>query len=288
MRADGIGHRTALELAKHGTLVLVGRNPDKLKQVEAEINAQPDGHAVSVVCDFSDLPSVRRAAAEIAALGLPLAGLLNNAGIRTSGTERTARGWDPAFTTNHLGPFALTEALIPHLCDSADIAFFCSATEDPERRPAVFAGFRGGRYITAEASARGEWKPGGSTKAGYDAYATSKQCHLAAVYAFARETPRLRFTAIEPGVNPGTGLEGDASAALRFLGRYVLTPLAPAIKYLNTPATRRTDDHPGPDRRVGHHRRVLRRERQAHARLHPGTRCGVPEPSRCRDPRSAR
>jgi NAD(P)-dependent dehydrogenase (short-subunit alcohol dehydrogenase family) len=232
---SGIGRRTALELAEHGTVVLVGRDPNKLKEVEAEINAQAGGHAVSVVCDFSDIPSVGRAAAQIVALGLPLAGLLNNAGIMPNRADRTSQGWDLAFTTNHLGPFALTEALIPHLPDHANVVFTCSGVEDPERKPAVTAGFRGARYISAEASARGEWQPGGSSKPGFDAYATSKQGNLATVLAFARETPRLRFIAVEPGFNPGTGLGRDANAALQFLAKYVLAPIAPLIKYWSTP-----------------------------------------------------
>jgi NAD(P)-dependent dehydrogenase (short-subunit alcohol dehydrogenase family) len=86
----------------------------------------------------------------------PLAGLLDNAGIMTPRTDRTAQGWDLAFTTNHLGPFTLTEALIPHLPDGANVVFTCSGVEDPERKPAVTAGFRGARYISAEAGARGE------------------------------------------------------------------------------------------------------------------------------------
>lgn len=147
-----------------------------------------------------------------------------------------AQGWDMAFATNHLGPFALTEALMPHLPDGANVVFVCSGVEDPERKPAVIAGFRGGRYISAEASARGEWKPGGSTHPGLDAYATSKQCNLATVLAFARETPRLRFNAVEPGFSPGTGLSRDANAFLRFLAKYVLSPLAPYIRYWSTPA----------------------------------------------------
>ncbi|MBB4927423.1 hypothetical protein [Kitasatospora kifunensis] len=139
------------------------------------------------------------------------------------------------FTTNHLGPFTLTESLIPHLPDGANVVFTCSAVEDPQRKPAVTAGFRGGRYISAEASARGEWQPGGSSKPGYDAYATSKQCNLATVLALAREVPRLRFIGVEPGFNPGTGLGRDASPALQFLAKYVLAPLAPMVKYWSTP-----------------------------------------------------
>jgi NAD(P)-dependent dehydrogenase (short-subunit alcohol dehydrogenase family) len=230
----GIGLHTALELARHGTVVLVGRDRAKLDDVEKEIQAQ-DGHAVSVVCDLSDITSARRAAAEIAALGLPIAGLLNNAGIMSTRPFRTAQGWDGTFATDHLGPFALTEALIPHLPDGANIVFICSGVEDPERRPAVIAGFRGARYISADASARGEWEPGGSSMSGADAYATSKQCNLATAFAFAREFPQLRVNAVEPGFNPGTNLGRDANIALRLLAKYVLSPIAPFIKYWSNP-----------------------------------------------------
>src|SRR5258708_4299281 len=57
---SGIGRRTALELAKHGTLVLAGRDPRKLAEVAADV-AKAGGAAVSVVCDFADITSVRRA-----------------------------------------------------------------------------------------------------------------------------------------------------------------------------------------------------------------------------------
>ena len=89
---SGIGRYAALELAQQGTVVLVGRDSDKLKVVKAEIETRAGGHAVSVVCDFSDIPSVRSAAAQIAALGLPLAGLLNNAGIMPNRAEKTSQG----------------------------------------------------------------------------------------------------------------------------------------------------------------------------------------------------
>jgi NAD(P)-dependent dehydrogenase (short-subunit alcohol dehydrogenase family) len=232
---SGIGHSTALELAKYGTIVLVGRDQGKLNEVQKTIE-RAGQHAVSVVCDLSDLASVRRAAAEIIALRLALAGLVNNAGIIEMRATKNAQGWDMAFATNHLGPFALTEALMPHLPDGANVVFVCSGVEDPERTPAVVAGFRGGRYISAEASACGEWEAGGSKLPGGDAYATSKQCNLATVMAFARETPRLRFNAVEPGFSPATSLSRDANVLLRFLGKYVLSLFAPLIKYWSTPA----------------------------------------------------
>ena len=101
-------------------------------------------------------------------------------------------------------------------------------------------GFRGARYISAEASARGEWKPGGSKIPGADAYATSKQCNFATVMVFARETPRLHFNAVEPGIILATGLGGrNANAFVGFLSKYIIPLLVPLfmpfMKFLSTP-----------------------------------------------------
>jgi NAD(P)-dependent dehydrogenase (short-subunit alcohol dehydrogenase family) len=235
---SGIGLRTAFELARYGTVILAGRDRLKLDKVQKAIE-QKGRHAVSVVCDLSDIAGVRRAAAEIIALRLPIVGLLNNAGIMQMQATKNALGYDMTFVTNHLGPFALTEALIPDLPDGTNVLFVVSAVENPEHKPATAAGFRGGRYISAEASARGEWAPGGSTHPGFDAYATSKQSILAAAMVFARETPRLHFNAIEPGLNPTTGLGGDVGAFLRFLQKFIIPLLVPLfmpfIKILSTP-----------------------------------------------------
>jgi NAD(P)-dependent dehydrogenase (short-subunit alcohol dehydrogenase family) len=230
----GIGRQTALDLARHGTIVLVGRDAGRLDEVQRTIGRR-GGRAASVVCDLSDLASVRRAATRIIELGLPVAGLVNNAGIMQLRPTKNALGWDMTFATDHLGPFALTEALAPHLPDGAQVVFVCSGVEDPERRFAAMAGFRGGRYISAEASARGEWAPGGSKLPGGDAYATAKQCNLATVLAFAREMPRLRFNAVEPGFSPGTDLGRDSNVVLRLVMKYALSPLAPHLKYMGNP-----------------------------------------------------
>ena len=231
---SGIGRATALELAGHGTILLVGRDTGKLDQVQREIERK-GGRAVSIVCDLSDTTSVRRAVEDILRLQLPLAGLVNNAGIHQTRPTKSAQGWDMTFATNHLGPFVLTEALIPQLPDGANIVFVASGVEDPERKPANMAGFRGGRYLSAEASSRGEWKPGGAKALGADAYATSKQCTLATALELARETPRLRINAVEPGFSPATSLGREANAPIRFLLKHVLPLLVPVMKYWSTP-----------------------------------------------------
>jgi short-subunit dehydrogenase len=79
-------------MAKHRTLVLVGRDTGKLNDVKTAIE-RLGGHAVPVVCDMSDLASVRRAAAEIIALDLPIVGLLNNAGVQNPSVMKNAAGW---------------------------------------------------------------------------------------------------------------------------------------------------------------------------------------------------
>jgi len=231
---SGVGRATALALADRGKLVLVGRDGGKLDGIKREV-VRRGGPAVTVLCDLSDLTSVRSAAARIIALRLPLAGLLNNAGVQNPHVARNVAGWDTTFATNHLGPFALTEALLPHLDGGANVVFVGSATEDPERGPAKRAGFRGGRYISAEASARGEWEPGGSSKPGMDAYATSKQCNIVTALALAREHPRLHVNAVEPGIMFNTGLHANMNSVFVVLASCLAPLLAPFVKVLSTP-----------------------------------------------------
>ena len=64
---------------------------------------------------------------------------------------------------------------------------------------------------------------------GLDAYATSKQAILAAALAFARETPRLHFNAVEPGVNPTTALARDAGGFVLFLSKYIIPLRVPLL-----------------------------------------------------------
>ena len=165
---SGIGLSTALALAAHGNLILVGRDPGKLDGVRQQIE-RAGGKAYTVVCDLSDPASVQRAATEIIAVGLPITGLLNNAAVMLRTPGKNARGWDMTFATNHLGPFALTQALAPHLPDGANVLFVASGVEDPERPTVKVVGMRGGRYISAEAGARGEWEQPVSKMPGMDA-----------------------------------------------------------------------------------------------------------------------
>ncbi|CAA6674248.1 unnamed protein product [Spirodela intermedia] len=80
---DGIGKAMAFELARQGlSLILVGRNPDKLKSVSAAIQAElRNVEVVTVVFDLAgDIPNgVRRL--KMAIENLDVGVLVNNAGV---------------------------------------------------------------------------------------------------------------------------------------------------------------------------------------------------------------
>ena len=115
----GLGHHTALELARRGArVVLAGRTPRKLDETAVAITAEvPAAELVPLVVDLSDLSSVRSAGTAAAALG-PVDVLVNNAGVMGVDRQRTADGFELTMATNHLGPFLLTGLLLPQLAAS--------------------------------------------------------------------------------------------------------------------------------------------------------------------------
>ncbi len=115
--ASGLGYETSRALAAAGAHVtLAVRN---LAQGEAAIEqiCKDFKHAKldAALMDLSDLASVQAFAASWAADGHALDILINNAAIMACPLTRNAQGWEAQFATNHLGHFALTQALMPSL-----------------------------------------------------------------------------------------------------------------------------------------------------------------------------
>jgi NAD(P)-dependent dehydrogenase (short-subunit alcohol dehydrogenase family) len=112
----GLGHFTALELARRGArVVLGGRTEARLDETVRTVRAEvPDAELETVVLDLADLSSVRRAAAQVSGLG-PVDVLVNNAGVMGTPYHRTADGLELQMATNHFGPFLLTGLLLPQL-----------------------------------------------------------------------------------------------------------------------------------------------------------------------------
>ena len=115
----GLGHATALELARHGArVVLAGRTQQRLDQTEKAIRDETaDAELETLVVDLADQGSVRRAADRAAALG-PIDVLVNNAGVMGTALHRTVDGIELQMATNHFGPFLLTGLLLPQLVAS--------------------------------------------------------------------------------------------------------------------------------------------------------------------------
>jgi NAD(P)-dependent dehydrogenase (short-subunit alcohol dehydrogenase family) len=114
---EGIGKAAARAFARRGaTVVLVGRNPAKTAQVQAEIQAKMgNGPVETVVGDLSLMAETRRVAAEFKARHDRLDVLVNNAGAVFDSRQMTAEGIELTFALNHLGYFLLTHELRPLL-----------------------------------------------------------------------------------------------------------------------------------------------------------------------------
>lgn len=117
----GLGHYTALELARRGArVVLAGRNPTKVEETVGAIRAEVPGAALEALhLDLASLASVRSAATAASQIG-PIDVLVNNAGVMGTSYSRTADGLELQMATNHFGPFLLTGLLLPQLVQSAD------------------------------------------------------------------------------------------------------------------------------------------------------------------------
>ncbi|MEO5920088.1 MAG: SDR family oxidoreductase [Pseudolysinimonas sp.] len=115
---SGLGKEAAKRLAAAGAEVIMAvRTPEKGEAARAEIEAEVPGARLEVLrIDLSDLASVRAFAAAMVADVRPLHTLVNNAGVMAP-RERfeTADGFELQFGSDFLGPFALTQLLLPKL-----------------------------------------------------------------------------------------------------------------------------------------------------------------------------
>jgi len=113
---SGIGRALVEALAARGaTIVLATRSEDRTKPVLSDLRSRyPTAKLQWVQLDVSDLGSVRRAAESFLATRQPIDVLVNNAGV--AGTSRLSKeGYDVTYATNHIGPFLLTNLLLPRL-----------------------------------------------------------------------------------------------------------------------------------------------------------------------------
>ena len=110
---SGIGEATAHIFAQNQYhIFLLGRNPEKLQKVHAQI---PD--STVVICDITDPDQVTKQIPPIlSSSNFDLQVLINNAGIftRHSFEEGREELWMEQWTTNMLGPVRLTRMVFPY------------------------------------------------------------------------------------------------------------------------------------------------------------------------------
>jgi len=115
--SSGVGKEAAKALAAQGWRVIaIGRDPARTEAAETEIRAAaPAAHLNMIRADLSLMEDAARAARDIAALTGQVHVLINNAGGMARARVITSEGYEQNFAGNHLGPFLLTNRLLPLL-----------------------------------------------------------------------------------------------------------------------------------------------------------------------------
>ncbi|MEM9963701.1 MAG: SDR family NAD(P)-dependent oxidoreductase, partial [Pseudomonadota bacterium] len=125
---DGIGLLTAKKLAAEGhTVLLHGRNAQKLAAAEAEIG----GRTESYHADLSDMGEVNALADAVLAKHDKLDVLINNAGVLKAPIPVLANGLDIRFVVNTFAPYVLTRRLLPAMTEDGRVVNLSSAAQAP-------------------------------------------------------------------------------------------------------------------------------------------------------------
>jgi len=112
----GIGKAISMELCRRGAFVhMVCRSAEKGEAARAEVMLETGARPELHICDVSSLASVREFAAGFVDSDSALDVLINNAGVLPNGRSHTDEGFELTFATNVIGPFLLTELLLPKL-----------------------------------------------------------------------------------------------------------------------------------------------------------------------------
>lgn len=130
---SGIGLETTRALAAIGADVIV---PVRTREkADAALRDVP-GNIQTATMDLADGHSISRFADALVSDGQAISLLINNAGIMACPETRIGPGWEAQFGVNHMGHFALTNALLP-LLKKANGARVVSLSSVAHRRNGV-------------------------------------------------------------------------------------------------------------------------------------------------------
>ena len=210
------------------------------------------GQVEAMSLDLASLASVRAFAAEL--IGRTQSGeiprlhaLVCNAGVQAGTTQtETADGFESTFGVNHLGHFVLVNELMSVLPPPARVVVVASDTHDPAKTVGVPAPAWNSTY----ALARGHLGPAAAADkpfaSGQRRYSTSKLANMYFTYALARRLPAgVTANAFNPGLVPGTGLQREAAAPLRFVTKHVLPHARWLLRRVLTPNVHTAEESGG-------------------------------------------
>ncbi|MFF8842223.1 SDR family NAD(P)-dependent oxidoreductase [Streptomyces sp. NPDC015127] len=220
--SSGIGHATALELARQGASVaLVGRREDRLTDLAAEIS-HAGGKALVVPADITTATAaaeaVERTVENLGRLDI----LVNNAGLMLLGPAPGAdlNDWQRMIDINLMGLMYTTHAAVPHLVKAA-------AQEPRQVADIVNIGSLAGRNAYAMSAVYS------ATKFGVGAFSEALRQELARQH--------VRVSVVEPGSvdtelrthNPDV-IQQHIVAALGDIDRLQSQDIADTVGYIVT------------------------------------------------------
>ena len=222
---SGIGRCTAHELASLGaTVALVGRKPDKLATVAAEI-AEDGGTASAHPCDIREEETVRATVADILRAHGRIDGLVNNAGGQFQAPLEaiSQKGWETVVRTNLTGGFLMARECYTQWMREQGGAIVNIVADMWNGMPLMgHSGAARAGMVNLTATAAAEWgvsgvrvnavAPGWIASSGFDTYPADVQAMLRTLR---HHTPLQRF-----------GTEAEVSAAIVFL-------LSPAAGFIS-------------------------------------------------------
>jgi NAD(P)-dependent dehydrogenase (short-subunit alcohol dehydrogenase family) len=211
--SSGLGFAAAEGFARLGATVrLLARDERRGETARTQIAAQSGNGDVQLdLCDLAELDSVRRYAQLLRAQTPRLDVLVNNAGALPHERTVSADGIELTFATNVVGPFLLTNLLVPLL-----------AASDPGRILNVSSGGMYAQRVHLDDLQMAHERFDGAT-----AYARSKRAEVMLTEEWARRLPSS--TVVAHAMHPGwVDTPGLKSSLPRFYG--LMKPL------LRTPA----------------------------------------------------
>lgn len=153
---DGIGFATVKMLAEMGhTLLLHGRNPEKLAQVTSALSKlSGSARLESYTADLSRMEDVKDLGQTVARSHERLDVLINNAGVFVVSKSLTQDNLDVRFAVNTIAPYLLTRMLLPLMDSSGRVINLSSAAQAPMRPEEMIHGNVGGAASTVYAQSK--------------------------------------------------------------------------------------------------------------------------------------